>query len=311
MVAAFAFVVGLNDGSPLIAHTAAAGARTPMARALALAVAVALLPALVSSEVARTYADGVVDLRASSHGTLVAAVAVLVATVVVIVLHRAHRPTSLTLALIGSLAGAAAGAGLAVGWAAVARVLGLGVAAPLVALVLGFVTARCTGLLNGRAPAQSTLAFADRIGFGLQSLAYSLNDGQKVLLVPLVLLGTGALTGPTTVLAVTAGFAAGALVGLARAGRAASIRVVPPQPRHVITVEVVSAVIGAGGAALGTPLSMSQTCAGANVGSGVADGLGRVRWSIARTLGTAWLLTLPLAAATALLATRAVLGLVG
>lgn len=310
VVAAFAFVVGLNDGSPLIAQAAAAGARRPLVRVAVLAATLALLPGLVSADVARTYAAGVVDLGTPSGG-LVTVVAVLVATGVVVALHRLHRPTSLTLALIGALAGAAVGAGLAVHWSAVGRVLALGALAPLAAGILGFVAFHAFGALNGLAPTGRTLAVADRVGFGIQTVAYSLNDGQKVLLVPLVLLGATALDGPRTMAAVALGFAGGAAVGLSRARRATTVRVVPAHPQRLVAVEVVSSVVGASGAALGAPLSMSQSCAAANVGSGAAGGVGRVRWSEARTMGVAWLVTLPAAGAAALVVVHVLLAVGG
>lgn len=296
LVASFAAVVGLNDGSPMVAHTLAAGGRHPWWRIAALAVSLGLLPAVIGTGVAHTYAAGIVDLPKGSAGTAVAIAAVGAATLVVFVLHRWHRPTSLTLALVGALAGAAAGSGIDVRWRGVGRVLSLGAVAPVLALGLGFAVSRLLAVLNHRASARRVLGTSDGLAFSVQTVAYSLNDGQKVLLIPVVMAGANLVSGPQTVLAVTAGFAAGTLAGLRRARRSATVQVVPAHGRHLVAAELASAAVGLGGAALGTPLSMGQACAGANVGSGVADGAARVRWSVARSLAGAWLITLPSAA---------------
>lgn len=311
LISTFAFVVGLNDGSPLVALAAAAGRGRPWVRVCVLAVATALVPTVVGTSVAATYARGIADFEAAPSGRGLAVAAVVVATLVVFTLHRLHRPTSLTLALIGALAGVAVGGHLAVTWWPVARVIALGLSAPVVAAALGFAIARSLRLTNRRSSVGSLLRRADLVGFAAQSFAYSLNDGQKVLLLPIIVLGAGVTGGIPVAAAVCVGYAAGTALGLPRARRAASVIVVPGHSRHLVASEFASAVMSLGGAALGTPLSMGQTCAGANVGSGAADGLGRVRWSVAGAVAGSWALTLPaaalagMAAATALLWTGA------
>lgn len=309
LVMSFAAVVGLNDGSPMLAHACAAGGRLPGARVALLALSLGLIPALVGTGVARTYATGIVNLPRGTPGTGLAIGAVAAATAVVVGLHRWHRPTSLTLALVGALTGAGAASGAEIRWMGVGRVLSLGALAPVLAVALGFAASHLLSLANHRGPAQGVLATGDGLAFAAQAVAYSLNDGQKVLIIPVVMAGANVLSGPTTVAAVAVGFAAGTLAGVRRARRAAAVQVVPARARHLVAAELASAAVGFGGAALGTPLSMGQAWAGANLGSGMADGPGRVRWAVARSLAGAWTVTLP-AAALAGAAAATVIGLV-
>ncbi|HVL99017.1 MAG TPA: inorganic phosphate transporter, partial [Egibacteraceae bacterium] len=56
---------------------------------------------------------------------------------------------------------------------------------------------------------------------------------------------------------------------------------------------------GHGSAAVGAPVSMTQSVAAALVGAGMSYGHRRVRWRAVGRLGLAWLLTLPASAALA------------
>ncbi len=73
-----------------------------------------------------------------------------------------------------------------------------------------------------------------------------------------------------------------------------------------MTAELASGTAVLGCAALGSPVSMTQTIAGALIGAGMTGSSGRVRWHTTLKIVLAWMLTLPvsglLAAAAALIA---------
>lgn len=294
----FSVVTGINDGGALLATGLKIPSIRPMIGLAALMTAVALVP-LVTHQVAATFTTRLTNMDVPG-GRIVMAVAVLSALTVVTFLSNRGRPTSLTLAIVGALTGAGLGWGLPVSGRAVLFVLAVGVAAPFVGGLLAILISRMLMLLaRGR-----RLRQWHRAGFALQCLAYAANDGQKMLAIFMIALGfEGA---PLPICLVVAGlFGVGALYGLPRAGRALSREIIASRPLHGVTAELSSGTAVIGCAAIGAPVSMTQTIAGALIGAGVAESTGKVRWHAATKIVLAWTLTLPvsglLAAAAALI----------
>lgn len=89
-------------------------------------------------------------------------------------------------------------------------------------------------------------------------------------------------------------FGLGALLGLPRAAASLGSGIVPLRPLDTVTAEFAAAVAVLGSAALGFPVSMTQSVAGGLFGAGLGRGARRVRWRQAGRIGVAWLVTLPL-----------------
>lgn len=298
LAALFSIITGINDGGALLATGLKLPSVRPMVGLAVLMTAVALVP-LVTHRVASTFTTRLTSTD-DSGGQTVTAVAVLCALAVVTFLSSRGRPTSLTLAIVGALTGASLGWGLPVSAGAVVFVLAVAMAAPFVGGLLAIAIRKMlTGVAHGH-----TLRQWHRGGFALQCLAYAANDGQKMLAVFMLALGfEGA---PLSIcLIVTALFGVGALYGLPRAGRTLSREIMASRPLHGVTAELASGTAVIGCAAIGAPVSMTQTIAGALIGAGVAESTGRVRWHTATKIVLAWTLTLPvsalLAAATTLI----------
>lgn len=294
---AFVLLVGMNDGASLVAVALRTHAFGPAPAMVILTGAVALVPMVVGTAVAQTLAGELVSL--SGRAGEVVALSALVAAVTIVGIAAVRRsPTSLTLALVGGLGGAAAVTHASVSWTAMALVGTLALAAPAaVAAVAWWLPAAMARAPRGTAVGRH-LALANRAAFAAQCVAYGANDGQKVLAVAVLAAGaTGAweVLAPVTLLVLGALFVVGAMLGLRRSagavGGGGGVMLV--QPVQALTVQVTSASVVLGGSWVGAPISMTQALTAAIVGSGVRDGRGRVRWERVVRLAVGWTATLP------------------
>lgn len=290
----FVVVAGINDGGALVATGLRVPALSVRVSVLLLVLAVVAGPLVLGTAVARMLGERLVP--DGSAQTWVLATGFVVAVVVVWVLARSGRPTSLTLAVIGGITGAGWGMGLAVDWPALLRVLAIGVAAPFVGAVLAMVAARALHLAPdaGYLP---TVRRAHTAAFVAQCVAYGANDGQKVLVL---FLAAEAMSGHNglswwTYIVIAVAFAAGTALGLPRFAGSVGSGILSTRPMHAVTAEFAAAAAVLGSTAVATPVSMTQSISGALVGVGVHDGFRRLRWHIVRTMALAWLLTLPAA----------------
>ncbi|MFD0632621.1 hypothetical protein ACFQ9X_14460 [Catenulispora yoronensis] len=119
-------------------------------------------------------------------------IGVAAALAVVLLLSLRGLPTSLTLAVVGGLAGAGLGAGLPVPAGSVATVLLAAALAPIISALIAWLVTRSLRLAGTR---RSTAAVATgrthRVAFPLQCLAYGANDGQKMIALFAVAGGSG------------------------------------------------------------------------------------------------------------------------
>ncbi|WP_246649631.1 inorganic phosphate transporter [Nonomuraea coxensis] len=302
VAALFAIVAGINDGGALLATGLKLPTVRPAAGILGLILMVAVVP-LLSYQVALTFVDRLANFDAPG-GRIVTSAAVLAALGVVATLSAQGRPTSLTLAIVGGLTGAGLGWGLPVSTGTVAQVLAFGVAAPIVGGLLAWVLIRLLSLVTR----SRGLGRWHRLGFLLQTIAYSANDAQKMLALFMIAIGfRDAPPAYTSLVAVL--FGIGVLYGLPTAGRSLSQEIIVSRPAHGVAAELASSLAVIGCAAAGMPVSMTQAVAGGLIGAGVARGSGRVRWYAAVKIATAWLLTLPASALAGWVLALAVKGL--
>ncbi|MEX0754524.1 MAG: inorganic phosphate transporter [Actinomycetota bacterium] len=294
----FVVVNGSNDGAALVACGLSIRALAPGVAIALSALAVALVPAVVGTRVATTLADRMVSFG-EQGGRAALASAVAASLLVVGVLIRLRLPTSMTVAIVGGIAGAGVGAGLEVGWGTIALVLGLAVAAPLLGFAIALAAMRLVQLRGATsAPAARRLRRGHIVGYCAQAVAYGVNDAQKMYAVTAVLFAASSdpvLARPLPSLAIAGGFAAGAVIGLPRQASTVATGVLALRPLQTVVGEFATeaAVIGTG--LLGAPVSSTQTMLGALVGTGVSQGSRRVRWRIAAQLLVAWAITMPAA----------------
>src|SRR6476620_8981510 len=283
----------------------ATGALRPRV-AVILAAVLNLAGACLSTAVAKTISGGLFD------DSLITAPIVLAGLVGAIVWNLLTwllgLPSSSSHALFGGLVGAViVGAGLAsVNYSViVSKVLLPAVVAPVVA---GLGAAAATALayrITRPTPgkhSQTGFKYGQAFTASMVALAHGTSDGQKTMgVITLVLIVSGfqaSGTGPQSWVILTSGLAIGlgTLSGGWRIMRTMGKGIVDVQAPQGFAAETSSSVTILASSHLGSGLSTTQVCSGAIIGSGVGRSLHEVRWSTARKMVYAWLLTLPAAA---------------
>ncbi len=293
LVVAFGLVNGVNDGGTIAGLGLRVGMFAPWLPLAVLVVMLAVVPAVFGTRVAETLTLRLVGFE--GRGGSFALFSAVVATLLVVwFLASRGLPTSLTLGLVGAMAGAGFAAGLSVDWSGLGFVLAIAALAPLVGLIGGFVLHRVIGLALGATPRFRRVM--PGAGYVLQCVAYGANDGQKLLAVLAV-----ALAAPPSFpgvpwslwLVTVAAFAVGAAIGVARIGPTVSDRVFAVRPHESTAAQFSSGMAVIGSAALGGPVSLTQATTGGLVGAGVSVTHHRVRWEAVSRIGLAWVVTLP------------------
>lgn len=294
--AMFAVANGANDGGALVSVGLKLPYFKPWVAIGVLATAVAVVPLAIGTAVATTLATRLVTFT-GARGQVALLAALVAAALVVVTLSRRGIPTSLTLAVVGGIAGAGAGSRLPVGWNSVALVVIVAATAPMLGMFLAYLATRLIGRRRSAGDVGRQLGRAHAVGFLLLCCAYAANDGQKMLAVFAVAFGTGGtvVADPVHLLVISGFFILGALMGLRRFGKRFASGVLAVRPINAVSAELSAAAAVLGSSALGAPVSMTQSVAGGLVGSGVSEGLRRVRWRVASGIVAAWVVTLPAA----------------
>jgi PiT family inorganic phosphate transporter len=216
-------------------------------------------------------------------------------------------PSSSSHALIGGLIGAGtAKAGIgAVVVSGVVKTVGAIVWSPL----LGFVLALLLWLGVAWIFLRSTPLAVDRkfrvlqlISAALYSIGHGGNDAQKTMGIIAGLLYAEGLLGSEfyvpfwIVISCHAAMALGTLVGGWRIVRTMGSRITRLKPVQGFCAETAGAATLYLATSLGVPVSTTHTITGAIIGVGAARRVSAVRWGIAGSIVTAWVLTLPAAA---------------
>lgn len=306
---AFDFLNGFNDSGNIVATMISSGAMSPKDALLLASVAEFVGPFVFGVAIARTIAQGIVNAEAVSVPVVVAALSGAVIWAFISMYFAV--PSSATHALIGGLVGASIVAhGIeAVNWDGVARIVGLLLLAPVVGGFLGYLAMKATlYLARGATPAANVLFKRLQIITSVAlALSHGTNDAQKTMgVITLALVSYGALPGfevPSWVVAVSAAFLS---LGIALGGSGMitklGSKIYRIRPVHGFAAQAASSTAVLAAAALGAPISATQVVGSAIVGVGAAERRSKVRWAVAGSILTAWLLTLPTAALVAALA---------
>jgi len=312
---AFAVTNGLHDAANAIATLVATRGATP-GQAVVLASFFNMAGALlVGSAVADTIA-GIVSTSGSA-GVAVIGSAALAATAWNIVTWALGLPSSSAHALVGGLVGAAlVDSGVdAINWGGLEGLHPVGLAGVLIALTVspllglgfGFVLSRLEARALRRASrrvrrplVRGEWAMAAALAFG-----HGANDGQKAMgVVAALLLAGGELSTFSVPLWVKLLCGAALTIGTALGGW----RIIQTVGRKIFGLSSLGSFASQSAATavvlpasyLGAPVSTTEVVASSVVG--VGGGRRRwahVRWSLVASIGFAWLLTLPGAAALA------------
>jgi PiT family inorganic phosphate transporter len=223
-----------------------------------------------------------------------------------IVTQRLGIPSSSSHALIGGLVGAGiAKAGIyAVVWSGVAKTGAAIVLSPGIGCLLALLLM----LTVSWAFMRFTPYGADHIFRRLQfvsascyALGHGGNDAQKTMgIIAVLLFSQGALGAEFyipfwVVIACQVAMAAGTLAGGWRIVRTMGSRITRLTPMQGVCAETAGSVMLFLATSLGIPVSTTHTITGSIIGVGAAKRVSAVRWTVAKEIVTAWILTIPAA----------------
>jgi PiT family inorganic phosphate transporter len=307
----FAVVTGANEGGAIMAMGLRQPALRPVGAIAVLVAGVVFAPVLLGTGVAQTLSGRLVTFESgASRGAF--GVGLCAALAVVGVLTVSGIPTSLSLALIGGIAGAGLGYGLPVSWHGMITVLVFGAVAPLIGGVVGGLLTRLMRWMPAGRRLTTVVEWATLGGYLAQALAYGANGGQKMLAVFAVSDSAGHVnihTGLGKAAFIGGCFAIGTVLSLRRLAGRLSRDLMVVRPVHALSAEFASSAAVLASMAAGMPASMTESIASALVGAGVSQSTRRVRWKAVGRLGVAWLVTLPASVAVAAGASALVHGL--
>jgi PiT family inorganic phosphate transporter len=216
-------------------------------------------------------------------------------------------PSSSSHALIGGLVGAGvahAGMGVIV-WNGLGKTAAAIALSPLTGLAIALLLVLLVSWAFMRvAPARVDGIFrkVQFISASLYSLGHGGNDAQKTMGIIAVLLAAhgrlpGAFHVPLyVVIACNGAMALGTLLGGWRIVRTMGSRITRLAPVQGVCAETAGSITLFMATGLGIPVSTTHTITGAIIGVGAARRTSAVRWSVAREIVTAWVITMPAAA---------------
>ena len=302
----FDYTNGFHDAANAIATTVATKA-VKAKTALAIAALGNLVGAFLSEGVAKTVGKGIIDVEASNSGLVVVMAALLGAIAWNLLTWWQGLPSSSSHALIGGLVGAAIASGELVHWAGVIEKVAIPmVISPLVGISGAFLLTLLLQWLFRNAK-KSKVGPGFRItqvfAAGAMSVGHGLQDAQKTMgVITLSLVVGGMHTGDSIpvwvkVAAATA-ISLGTYAGGWRIMKTLGKRMVEIDPiRGVASQSVASTVLFFMAIHLKAPISTTHTITSSIIGAGATRGPKWVRWGVVRNIVTAWVLTLPAAAA--------------
>ncbi|MGY2065369.1 anion permease [Blastococcus sp. SYSU DS0619] len=305
---AFDYTNGFHDAANAIAVAVSTKALTPRT-ALALAAVMNLIGALLSTEVAKTVGAGIIEPPEGGEGLEIVFAALIGAIAWNLVTWWFGLPSSSSHALIGGLVGAALAAAHAVQWTGVFEsVIVPMVVSPLVGFGLGYLVmlallwtfrnAHVTRGNRGFRRAQIVSSATMALGHGMQ-------DAQKTMgIITLALYTAGEIDDFEVpfwvVLAAAAAISAGTYAGGFRIMRTMGRRIIQLTPAGGFAAQTVaSSVMVTTATVFAVPVSTTHITTTSIMGVGSTRRLSAVRWGVAGSIVTAWVVTLPAAAAIA------------
>jgi PiT family inorganic phosphate transporter len=308
---AFDFTNGFHDTANVVATSISTRAMPPRL-AVAYASLLNFAGAFLSIAVAATIAQDVVASDAISPTVVFAGLIGAIAWNLITWYYG--LPSSSSHALIGGVVGAAfvaAGADAVLGDGVLGKVLVPAVIAPVLAFIVGGIAiVVCYRTVGRLRPGPVTRGY--RLGQvasgGLLALAHGTNDAQKTMgVITLALIANGNLPAdadpPTWVIVSAAtAIALGTYSGGWRIIRTMGTRIIKMDAAQGFSAQGAGAAVILASTHYGFPLSTTQVISGGVMGAGAGKRLSAVRWGVAGNIVTAWLLTLPAAAAIGALA---------
>ena len=319
LAVAFDYINGFHDTANAIATSVSTRALAP-AWAIAMSATANFVGALTGTAVAETIGAGLVETGSVTQTVIAAALIGAIAWN--LLTWRLGIPSSSSHALIGGLLGAtliSAGVGAWQVDGIVGKVLVPLVGSPVIGFVLGLLfIALLFNIFRKAHPARLNGVFRrlQILSAGFMAFSHGSNDAQKTMgIMTLALFTAGVIPTFEVPLWVVVTAASAISLGTAAGGwriiKTMGTKVVKLDPVHGFAAETTAATVIVTASSLGMPVSTTHVISSAIMGVGSSDRLKAVRWGVARSIVTAWVLTLPasgIAAALAWLVLRPIMG---
>ena len=310
----FDYINGFHDTANSIATSVSTQALRPH-HAILMSAAANFVGALAGTAVATFIATGIVDTPPGHEGQVVVASALVGAIAWNLITWRMGIPSSSSHALIGGMIGGTIAAvwlggqtgGLNVN-GIVTKVIFPLVASPILGIGIGFLLmVLLFNIFRRGRPRLLNDSFRKlQVGSaGFMAFSHGSNDAQKTMgIITLALVAAGLQTGETIPLWVILMSATAISLGTAAGGwrimKTMGQKVVKLDPIHGFAAETTAATIILTASHFGMPVSTTHVISSAIMGVGSSDRFSRVRWGVAGNIVIAWILTIPLSAATAM-----------
>jgi PiT family inorganic phosphate transporter len=299
----FDFLNGFHDASNIVATMISSRAMSPRSALAVSAAAHFAGPFLFGVAVATTIGHEVVDPEAITSLVIIAALSS--AILWNLFTWYFGLPSSTSHALIGGLVGAVVvAAGVqTINMDGLKKVLIALFISPILGLVLGYLVLKLTYFLaRGASPRINSFFKRSQLGTSLAlALSHGTNDAQKTMgIIAMAMVTTGYVAEfqvPWWVIALSASaIALGTALGGWRLIETLGGKFYKIRPVHAFGSQLTSAGIILGAALLGGPVSTTQVVSSSIMGAGSADRVSKVRWTVARDIAVAWVLTIPVSA---------------
>ena len=297
-----------HDAANAIATTVATKALRAK-HALILAAVGNLIGAFLSEGVAKTVGKGVIEVEPSNSGLVVVMSALIGAIAWNLLTWWKGLPSSSSHALIGGLVGAALASGELVKWAGVVEKVAIPmVISPLVGLSAAFLlTLALQWIFRNAKKSRTGKGFraGQVVAAGTMSVGHGLQDAQKTMGVMTLALVVGGMHSGDSIpvwvkVAAATAISLGTYAGGWRIMKTLGKRMVEIDPvRGLASQSVASTVLFFMAIHLKAPISTTHTITSSIIGAGATRGRKWVKWGVVGNILTAWVLTLPAAAACA------------
>jgi PiT family inorganic phosphate transporter len=300
----FDFLNGIHDSSNIVATMISSRAFRPQVALGLTALAEFAGPFLFGVTVATTIGEEVVQSNAINLNVIIACLIGAISWN--ILTWFLGIPSSSSHALIGGMVGAViAGAGFtAIKLNGLEKVLIALFTSPLIGFVVGFLITRLIYfLVRNATPGINELFKRGQIITAVgMAFSHGTNDAQKTMgIITLSLLIGGYISGfqvPLWVIALSASaIALGTALGGWRLIRTLGGKFYKIRPIHSFSTQLTSGFVILAASYFGLPVSTSQVVSSAIIGVGSSESFGKVRWSVAEEIVTAWFVTIPASAA--------------
>jgi PiT family inorganic phosphate transporter len=292
---------GWNDSANAIATVVSTRVLSPF-KAVVLAACMNILGAFVSTEVAKTIGEGVVNPAAVTN-------TVILATLVTsflwnAVLTKMGMPISCSHALIGALMGSS----VAYGGVAILNFEGLKkiflslLISPAIGVVLGYLIMKLLLKFFGAySPGALNRIFGrlQLISSAFMAFSHGSNDAQKAMgIITLALVSDGLLGSLEVpfwvILTCATSMGLGTAMGGWRVIKTLGVNMLKLEPIHGFAAETTAALTIFVSSHYGLPVSTTHVIATSIMGVGATKRFSAVRWGLAGKIVMAWIFTLPI-----------------